>query len=232
MITKLPRWVWLSTGLLAFMAGTMNVVGFLSFDPQAVTHLTGTTSQVAMALAHHDAALAQHLLAIIAAFVFGAMLSGLLLRHTALRLGRSYGLTLTLEAALLIAAVPLLSRGDALGLYLTGAACGLQNAMTTTYSGTVLRTSHVTGMFTDLGIALGHLIRGAGVDRRRLHLCLIVITGFFTGGYAGASAFQSVRYAALYLPATMALLFAAAYTVYRWRKRRRVDRSAREPEAQ
>jgi uncharacterized membrane protein YoaK (UPF0700 family) len=218
MITKLPTWVWIWAWLLAFMAGMMNVVGFLSFEPQAITHLTGTTSLLAVAMAQRNAEMARHLLAIIAAFVFGAVLSGLLLRHTALRLGRRYGVALVLESALLVAAVQLLNRHHSGGIYLTGIACGLQNAMATTYSGTVLRTSHLTGMFTDLGIALGHALRGSGFDRRRLQLSLIVISAFFAGGLASALLFPELGYATLYIPAAIALLFAAGYAVYRIRK--------------
>ncbi len=218
MISKLPTWVWIWAWWLAFMAGMMNVVGFLSFEPQAITHLTGTTSLLAVAMVQHNSPMAWHLLAIISAFVFGAMLSGLLLRHSALRLGRRYGVALVIDAFLLIAAAQLLMRGNALGIYLIGIACGLQNAMATTYSGTVLRTSHLTGMFTDLGIALGHVMRGSSYDRRRLQLCLIVISAFFTGGVVAGLLFPHIGYATLYIPAALALLFAAGYAVYHFRK--------------
>lgn len=218
MISKLPTWVWVWAWWLAFMAGMMNVVGFLSFEPQAISHLTGTTSLLAMALADRNAGMAWHWLAIIAAFVFGAMLSGLLLRHSALRLGRRYGVALVIEAALLIIAAQVLVRHNALGIYLIGVACGLQNAMATTYSGTVLRTSHLTGMFTDLGITLGHVLRGSRYDKRRLQLCLIVISAFFCGGLVSALLFARIDYATLYVPAALALLFAGGYAVYRLRK--------------
>ena len=218
MISKLPTWVWIWAWWLAFMAGMMNVVGFLSFEPQAISHMTGTTSLLAMALAQQDVAKAWHWLSIIAAFVFGAMLSGLLLRHSALRLGRRYGVALVIEAALLVVAARMLMHHNAVGIYLVGIACGLQNAMATTYSGTVLRTSHLTGMFTDLGITLGHVLRGSGYDKRRLQLCLIVISAFFIGGIASALLFARIRYATLYVPASLALLFAGGYAVYRWRK--------------
>lgn len=39
-------------------------------------------------------------------------------------------------------------------------ACGLQNALTSKYSGNVIRTTHLTGATTDLGIAFGHILRG------------------------------------------------------------------------
>jgi uncharacterized membrane protein YoaK (UPF0700 family) len=38
-------------------------------------------------------------------------------------------------------------------------ACGMQNAMTTRYSGAVVRTTHLTGMFTDMGLLIGHMLR-------------------------------------------------------------------------
>jgi uncharacterized membrane protein YoaK (UPF0700 family) len=39
--------------------------------------------------------------------------------------------------------------------------CGLQNGLTSKYSGNVVRTTHLTGTTTDLGIALGHVLRGS-----------------------------------------------------------------------
>ena len=60
MITKLPRWVWAGAWALAFVAGIVNVVGLLGFEHQAVTHLTGTTSMLAAALASFDGAEALH----------------------------------------------------------------------------------------------------------------------------------------------------------------------------
>jgi uncharacterized membrane protein YoaK (UPF0700 family) len=71
MISKLPRWVWAGAWALAFVAGIVNVVGLLGFDDQAVTHLTGTTSMLAAALASLDSADALHFAAIIGSFYRG-----------------------------------------------------------------------------------------------------------------------------------------------------------------
>jgi uncharacterized membrane protein YoaK (UPF0700 family) len=65
MISKLPRWVWTGAWALAFVGGIVNVVGLLGFEHQAVTHLTGTTSMLAAALASLDGAAALHFAAII-----------------------------------------------------------------------------------------------------------------------------------------------------------------------
>jgi uncharacterized membrane protein YoaK (UPF0700 family) len=44
-------------------------------------------------------------------------------------------------------------------IYMLSIACGMQNAMTTRYSGAVVRTTHLTGMVTDVGLLLGHMAR-------------------------------------------------------------------------
>ncbi len=201
MITRLPRWIWTGAWLLAFMAGIVNVVGLLGFDHRAVTHLTGTTSLMAAALAELDGAAALHLAGIIGSFMAGTVLSGFLIQDSTLQLGRRYGVALLLEALLLCGAVPLLQHGSMLGVYSASCACGLQNAMVSTYSGAVVRTTHLSGMFTDLGIFLGHAMRGLPVDWLRMRLCFLIITGFLCGGVAGTLAFHQLRYSALFIPA-------------------------------
>lgn len=217
----MPRWIWAGAWALAFVAGIANVVGLLGFQHQAVTHLTGTTSQLAAALAALDGGAALHFAATIGAFVTGAVLSGFLIQDSTLQLGRRYGVALLLESVLLCLAVPLLKRGSVLGLYSASCACGLQNAMVSTYSGAVVRTTHLSGMFTDLGIFLGHWLRRLPVDARRLRLCFLVITGFLAGGIAGTLAFRWWNYAALYVPGGLAAATAFAYAGYRLKARRR-----------
>ena len=96
---------------------------------------------------------------------------------------------------------------------LAAAACGLQNAMCSAYSGGIVRTTHVSGMFTDLGIFLGHGLRGLPVDRRRMRLCAVVITGFLAGGVAAAVAFRWLGYRTLFLPAAATGLGALVCTI-------------------
>ena len=211
MISKLPRWVWAGAWALAFVGGMVNVVGLLGFEHQAVTHLTGTTSMLAAALASLDVKTALHLAAIIGSFVAGNVISGFLVQDSTLQLGRRYGIALLLESALLCVAVPLLDRSSMFGIYSASCACGLQNAMVSTYSGAVIRTTHISGMFTDLGIFLGHTLRGLPVDSRRLRLCFLVITGFLCGGIAGAVAFRQFHHAALFIPAALTAITAFTY---------------------
>ncbi len=219
MISKLPRWAWVGSALLTMIAGTINAVGFLSFQHQGVTHLTGSTTLLGLAVASGSLSEASHLLAVTGSFVIGCIISGALTQNSTLQLGRRYGVALAGESLLLVCAVPLLQRGDYFGAYLASCACGLQNGIVSTYSGAVLRTTHVSGAFTDLGILLGQLLRGVNVDRRRISLCLLLIVAFFTGSCVGALAYARFGYATLYFPAAAIGSVGLAYAVYRHRWR-------------
>jgi len=207
--------------MLAFIAGMLNVIALLGFEHHTVSHLTGATSLLGAALAAHDMPGAGHFLAIIGAFVAGTIVSGLVIQDSTLSLGRRYGLALLLESGVIALAVPLLARQVSAGYFLLAGACGLQNAMATTYSGAVVRTTHVSGMFTDLGISLGHALRGLPVERRRLRLCCLIISGFLCGGVAGALGFQHIGYDTLLLPAALTGGASLAYGLYRLRELRR-----------
>lgn len=220
MITRLPRWIWTGAWVLAFIAGIVNVVGLLGFQHQAITHLTGNTSLLAAALAQGHGTEALHLAALMGAFVAGTVISGYLIRDSTLQLGRRYGVALLLVSLLLLASVPLLQHGYSSGMYSAACACGLQNAMVSTYSGTVVRTTHLSGMFTDLGIFLGHSLRGVPVDPLRLRLCILIISGFLFGGIAGTFAFGTLGYLALLIPAGLTGGVSIAYGLYRLRTAR------------
>ena len=105
--TQLPRWVWVGGVLLACVGGMVNVIGYLGFEHQAVSHLTGTTSLLGAALAHGDWKAVAHLWGVLIAFCLGAMVSGMIIQDSTLRLGRRYGVVLALESLILFAAIPL-----------------------------------------------------------------------------------------------------------------------------
>ena len=218
MASRLATWVWVGAAALACVAGMVNVVGYLGFEHQAITHLTGTTSLLGAALAQGNLRAVLQLAGMLLAFVLGAVLSGLLIKDSVLQLGRRYGVALAFEAALLVLAVPLFEQGYFAGPLLAAVAIGLQNAMATTYSGAIIRTSHVSGMLTDLGITLGHALRGLPVDHRRLSLCLVIISAFLAGGVIGALLYGQWQYKALYLPAVLTGTTGLIYGVFRHRQ--------------
>lgn len=218
---QLPRWVWIGAGSLACVAGMVNVVGYLGFEHQAVTHLTGTTTLFGAAIAEGDTHAALQLLGVVVAFMSGAALSGMIIQDSTLRLGRRYGVTLTIESILLLVAMHLFKQQQVAGALLAAMACGLQNAMATTFSGAVVRTTHLSGMFTDLGIGLGHFLRGMALPKRRLALSALIIGGFFTGSVIGAWLFHHLEYDALIVPAALTGLVGLSHAGLRhWRMMR------------
>jgi uncharacterized membrane protein YoaK (UPF0700 family) len=230
MMTKLPPWIWIGASALAFIAGILNAVGFLSFQHQGVSHLTGTTSLIGIALAEQNSGAVAHLLGVVLWFMFGAALSGFIIQDGALRLGRRYGAALLIESILLAAAVPLLNKQRDAGDYLISMACGLQNAMVSTYSGATLRTTHLTGVFTDLGIFVGHFFRRAlrkqrsaalpPTEWRRFRLWITLIVSFGAGSAVGAALFPSWRYETLYLPSVLTGVVGGLYALYAFRQKR------------
>ena len=215
MIDKLPRWVWAGGAALAAIAGMINAIGFLDFHHQAMTHMTGTATLFGIAVAERDVEGISQFAFALAAFVLGAAASGAIVGASALRLGRRYGVVLFIEALLLFGAVPLLHAHNDLGTYLAVCACGMQNAMASSYSGAVLRTTHMSGILTDLGIAIGQRARGHRVDTKRMRLYALLFAAFLVGGFVGTIGFARFEEAALYGPALLIGTVGAVYTIYR-----------------
>ena len=219
MISQLPKWVEFGAFFLALIAGCINAIGLLGFEHQSVSHLSGTATLLGTELLNFPFHNIFHLIGILLSFLIGACLAGFLLHGSTLKLGRHYDTALFIEFVLLALSSWLLISGSFYGHFLASAACGLQNALATTYSGAIIRTTHVTGIFTDLGLMLGSVFRGQALDRRRAKLFLFIILGFVLGGTAGALLYAQLMFEALYVPAAICLLMAAAYRVYLKRQR-------------
>lgn len=214
MINKLPKWVEVGGFLLALNAGFVNAVGLLGFKHQAVSHLTGTSTFLSLALANSNTQEIVHLLLVMASFVVGAAYSGLVIGNTALQLGRRYSLALITESFLLLMSMCMLNHGSLMGHFFASAACGLQNAMTSTFSGAVVRTTHVSGLFTDLGVALGLRVRGQKTDSRKIILYCILIAGFVVGGVAGSLLFAKFMFSAILAPCILTAFIAVGYWLF------------------
>ena len=220
MIHKLPPWVEVGGFLLAMIAGTVNAIGLLGYEHQAFSHLTGLWTSFGLQVGKWDGKAAAHIGLVVSSFFLGATLSGVIVRDTALQLGRRYGVALFIEANLLFLAMFALKSGSIAGHLLASAACGLQNALASTFSGAVVRTTHVTGLFTDLGIMLGSNLRGKRADARRIKLYLLLIAGFFFGAVIGGILFGRYSFFAMAFPASLALTLSLTYWFYWWVKAR------------
>lgn len=218
MIRQLPRWIWLGAAVLAFSAGLINAVAFSGFSHNAVTHVTGTVTKSAIALASGDFTGYFLSTGLIMAFGAGAVLSGIIIGNEHLRLGRRYGLSLIIESGLLLLSYYLFTRNIREGELFASAACGLQNAMVATYSGNAIRTTHMTGVVSDLGSLVGNFIARRRVDLRQFLLLSIVFVHFYVGGMLGTYLFHSFAFGAILAPATLTMVTGIAYFIYRVHK--------------
>jgi uncharacterized membrane protein YoaK (UPF0700 family) len=204
---------------LSAMAGYINVVA-LGFFHVPVSHMTGAASRLSIDIATRDLADLVVVLSIIAGFLAGAVLSGAIIGGRKLAPGRRYGVVLLLEGVVLAGSALLLRHGQATGVTLAAMACGLQNAMASSYYGLVIRTTHVTGIVTDIGVMLGHLIRHRRVHTWQMLLLFSLLAGFFGGGIAGALAYRAAGVAALFAASAGCMVAGATYYVWRARLRR------------
>ncbi|GAP33719.1 YoaK family protein [Piscinibacter sakaiensis] len=196
-------------GTLAFVAGATNAGGFLAVG-RYTSHMTGIVSAMADDLVLGQVALALAGLAALGVFILGAMTTAVVVNWAQRReLHSRYALPLLIEAGLLLVFGLLgatLSLHTALLLPATVLLLcfimGLQNAVITKISKAEIRTTHVTGLVTDLGIELGKWLyvnrSGAAApvraDRRRLRTQGTLLGLFFVGGVVGALGFQRAGY--------------------------------------
>jgi len=218
----IPQWILLGGFVIACSAGAINAVGLLGVHHQALSHMSGPVTLLGSEIAQGESAAALYTIWVIFSFFTGCVLSALILRQEALKLGPDYGIVLLIESAALIAACVLLQRNHPAGGCLAALACGLQNAMATSYSGAVVRTTHMTGIITDLGITAGRALRGDPVDRRRTRLYLVLLSGFVLGGFAGSAAYFKIGYATLLFPATLLGVLGVGYFGFRYLKNPRL----------
>lgn len=206
--------------VLAFVAGAANAGGFLAVG-QYTSHMTGMLSALADNLVLGQFVLVGAGLVSVLAFLLGAMSTAWIVNWgMRLQLRSAYGLPLLLEAMLLLVFGlfgAVMSLWHTVFLPVTVVLLcyimGLQNAVITKISQARIRTTHVTGLVTDLGIELGKLLyvnrhpdmQPVRADRERLRVHAQLVLSFLVGGIAGALGFKHLGYVST-LPLALALL--------------------------
>ncbi len=208
---KLPNWIQLGAFLLAFNAGMINVLGLITVLHQSVSHMTGNVSMLAIAISDLDYEMVLYLLLISVCFVLGAFYSGFILGNSNLKLGRRYGTPLTLVSLFIFLCWAFLPYFPRYALLWASAAMGLQNAMVSHYQGAIIRTTHLSGVLTDLGLAFGYMLRGLKVDKRRTILHFLIVLGFFVGGIIATVLYHFLTIQAFLIPAILTALLSLTY---------------------
>lgn len=217
--------------LLSIVAGIVNIIGVLALKT-LTTNVTGHFAYFSESLFLHDFKLSYLSILYVLSFLLGAFLANTSMELTSKGSTHfSYVIPFSLEIFLLATVSLIPMAGNDRHLYLSCIllmAMGLQNALVTRISGSVVRTTHLTGLFTDLGIELSQLIFHRKSNnrmqlRRSILLKAIIIAGFFFGGLLGALLYPYFDQKTLLLP--VAILLIALYydrfllNYYRFRRK-------------
>ena len=202
---------------LSFVAGLVNICGVLALGV-LTTNVTGHFAYFAEDVTKRNELYGIWFLLYIIAFLSGAFVSGLLTEFSFYKQRKApHNASIFLEILIL----------SVIGVYgdqllLTGfdkrlLACfllftmGLQNSLVSKISNFTLRTTHLTGLFTDLGIELSQLFfyRKVG-ERKRLfnsiYLRLGIVAFFFSGCVIGGYLFIAIKFRVLLIAAFIMVL--------------------------
>lgn len=187
-IRRTSRWVLVGGALLAFMASAVNAEFLLSLGA-SVSHLTGDITKITTdAIIHHLGWTSEMSLLTTAVWGFlgGAMASGYFIHYRRLSIEKPYGRAISIIGLAVLGAGLLQATDPLVATFLGAAACGFQNALATHYKGLVLRTTHVTGVMTDLGEMMGMRLRGHHIESWKMLAQFMIITAYVGGAVAGA----------------------------------------------
>ncbi|USA54200.1 DUF1275 domain-containing protein [Acinetobacter sp. C32I] len=216
-LQRLPNWIQLGAFFLALNAGMVNVLGLFTVLHQSVSHMTGNVSMLAMSLLDWQPEHFIYLSLVILCFVIGSFYSGLILGNSSVAFGRRYGLPLSLVAIFLVLTWLLLPYFPRYGLLWACVAMGVQNAMVSHYKGAIIRTTHLSGVLTDIGLALGYKARGLKVEKRRIFLHLLIFIGFLCGGLIASLLYPYLNLQTFLIPAALSLAMSVAYWIFYFR---------------
>ncbi len=219
------RFIWY---LLALQGGLVNAGGFLCVH-NYVSHVTGLNTQLAGALAHGQWLQAATTFCFIFFFLAGAFISG---AFTQVRRDKGLApiyLWINIGLALLYFLLFLFGTAGFLGAFTTKQlhardfiiiaslclACGAQNALFTQASGAIVRTTHLTGLTTDLGIGLAQAFFKS-TQMKEVHLAnklrIGLILCFTLGSFLAFFVFAKFEFQAFLIPTAISII--VSYRLY------------------
>jgi len=148
---------------------------------------------------------------VLLSYVLGSSYSGFILGNSHFQLGRRYGVPLSLVGIFILLCWLFIPYYPKYALLWASAAMGMQNAMVSHYKGTIIRTTHLSGVLTDIGLALGYLFRGLSTEKRRVIMHLLILFGFIIGGMIATIIHPYLQLNAFLVPAGLSLSLSLVY---------------------
>ncbi|MRH99361.1 DUF1275 domain-containing protein [Kriegella sp. EG-1] len=180
--------------ILSFVAGLVNVTGFLAFT-QLTTNVTGHFALFMSDVANFEVWKGTVYFLYIFSFLFGSFLSSFLIEFYKENKKLNVFVIPTLIECLILVSVSIITYTGELNspnliVCLLLFAMGVQNSFVTKISNAIVRTTHLTGLFTDLGIELSQLFFPKTHPytykiKATIKLRVYIICFFFLGGIIG-----------------------------------------------
>ena len=187
--------------ILSFVAGMVNVTGFLAFN-QLTTNVTGHFALFISDVANFEVWKGTIYFLYIFSFLFGFFLSSILIeRYKESRKRNVFVIPTAIECFILvsIAIISNVTKMTFPNVIVCALlfAMGLQNSFVTKISNAIVRTTHLTGLFTDLGIELSQLLFPKSYPHRQkikatIKLRIYIICFFFMGGLVGGFLYSRI----------------------------------------
>ncbi len=186
--------------LLSFVAGLVNVCGFFAVG-KLTTNVTGHFAFFVDEAFKMNFLGAFHVALFVFSFFLGAFVSSFTEEVVVRIRTRLTYIIPALAEAIILGAIAL--GGDFLIKYAPDFLAfmllftmGMQNALVTAISHSVVRTTHLTGLFTDMGIEFSQLFFIKSKENitkivKSIRLRLIIIWSFFFGGVTGGILFSN-----------------------------------------
>ncbi|QKI90184.1 YoaK family protein [Thiomicrorhabdus xiamenensis] len=203
--------------IMASMAGYINSAMLMEFGIP-VSQMTGVASRLSEAMSHMNLDALLIPLSILIGFLIGAILSGLIIGRAQYKTSANYGHALLLNGGLLGSATLFSFYHSETSLFFSAVACGLQNALVASYRGQQLRTTHMTGTVTDIGVHIALKLKTRQPWPWQANLLLVLLGSFLVGGILGIFAFQSIPYWSMILPCIINILLGTLYLTNYYRQ--------------
>ncbi|MGL4358622.1 YoaK family protein [Cetobacterium sp.] len=171
--------LWIS--LLALLGGGMNAFAILQFS-LTVSHITGSVTRISTDLAYSNIPHLKIMLGLVVSFFSGAIVSGIMIGSGRdFELKKRYGDTF-IFIGILLKIIDIYLYDKIIFAFVLAFSLGLQNGLFIRYKGMVIRTTHMSGTVTDLGVVIGHYLRGNREIMWKMKYYAINILSFITGG--------------------------------------------------
>ena len=158
-------WVYIAAILLPFNGGYINAATLISFLQNSVGYVTGNLTYAGVFLANKEYLIFLKMILLVISFLVGTIISRLIIKNPHYNNDYSYPNNLGLQFILILIAMLLLKHHIKYCEYLLAMSMGLQNAMTTYYGSAIIRTTHMTGTTTDLGLLIAYKIKNKKVAK-------------------------------------------------------------------